>query len=284
MWYFLYRLEIFLVSRLSLTNAYRFARFYAWVWYLFGRGRKKNIQKNLETLYHFQGKTLSPQETRKLVFSTMYNFAKYLVEVFKTSQLTPQNIQEIIDPNNVDIFTSLLNEGKGVIVYTAHFGNWELAGIALSHYGYPFTTVALPQKDPRLDKLFDQMRLKFGIQQIPWGLSSGKQCLKALRQNKILVLLADEDYSGNGVEIDFLGKPHCFPSGPALLSRASGAPLVPGILIRLPDNRFRIQVMNPVYPVRTNNQEEDIRQMTQLAMESLLPFYIQHPDQWFRFR
>ena len=288
--YFLYRLEIFIVTHLSLGNAYRFARLYAMVWHVLDSWRKPVIRRHMTALLESRdnatGKAspITPQTLDRLVYANMLEFANYLVEVFRISIVDKSYLDSHVVYDNFEEFDRIVAEGKGAIIYTPHFGNWELAGVALHHRGYQLTTIALPQKEPKLEALFNQWRSQHGMDAILLGPESGKGCIRALRQGKILALIADEDYAGNGIELDFLGEKDIYPIGPAVLSRITGAPVVPGIFIRQPDHTFIIRLKKAVYPVKTDNSQKDLETLTLSYLNSLKPELLQNPEQWFRFR
>jgi lauroyl/myristoyl acyltransferase len=289
MLYFLYRLEIFIVTHLSLRNAYRFARCYAMMWYWVDSSRKKIIRKHMAMLLKFRENTmntpvLTHHELDRLVFTNLLEFSNYLVEIFRISIVDKDYLDSHVTYDHFEEFDHIISEGKGVIIYTPHFGNWELAGVALHHRGYQLTTIALPQKEAKLEALFHQWRSQHGMDAILLGPDSAKGCIRALRKGKILALIADEDYAGNGIELDFLGEKDIYPIGPAILSRITGAPVVPGIFIRQPDHTFILRLKKAVYPIKTDNAEQDIETLTLSYLNSHKPELLQYPEQWFRFR
>ena len=281
MLYFVYRTGIFLATRCSGTTAYRLAEIYARFWYFFDFKRKSIIRRHLTSLLISQNKS---SDINKLTFNTFLNFSKYLIEVFRIPLVDKEYIKNYVTPGDTSGFDKAFKEGKGVILFTAHFGNWELGGIAMSLLGYPATCVALAHKDPRINQLFLSRRESFQMKIIDLNQYAARECLKTLRENKLLALVGDEDLTEQTIELDFLGEKIMVPRGPASLSRATGAPVIPSLMIRQPDNRFVIVHEKAIYPRNTENQEEDINQLTKQYLESLAPYFLKYPDQWYRFR
>jgi KDO2-lipid IV(A) lauroyltransferase len=284
MHYIFYKFETELVCHLSEANADRFARFYARLWHTFDTTRKQIVRKNLKSLSPYLAKPLGEEEINQLTYSTFLHFARYLVEVFRLPITTAEDLKSKLLPLDTSELDKVLAEGKGVILYSAHFGNWELSGAAMTSLGYDFTTVALPQKDARLEKMFSNWRTQHNMHIITMGPASGMKCLRTLKQGRLLALIADENYGEGKVEIDFLGEKMLLPAGPAQLSRLTGAPVIPGVMSRMPGHKFKINLARPIYPIQTEDAQSDLKSLTQQYMEALQPWFLEYPDQWYRFR
>ncbi len=284
MHYIFYKMESALVCHLSEANADRFARFYARIWHALDSSRRKIVQDNLQSLSPFLNETFDNKKLKEETYSTFLNFSRYLVEIFRLPVTKGDDVVKKVLPLDTVELDRVIAEGKGVIFYSAHFGNWELSGVAMCHMGYEFTTVALPQEDPRLEKMYSDWRSQHKMKVIPMGPSSGMKCLRTLKEGKLLALIADENYGDGNIEIDFLGKKLILPAGPAQLSRITGAPVIPGVMARLPGNQYKINLASPIYPINSGNEKTDLEVLTRQYMEALKPWLLEYPDQWYRFR
>ncbi len=284
MLYTAYRTGIFLATHCSSATAYRLADMYARIWYLFDGRRKRIIRSHLKALFENQNKPINSIELDQLTFLTFKEFSKYLFEVFRIPLVDKTFIQQNIRQENKQELDEIVKSGKGAILFTAHFGNWELGGIALALLGYPMAAVAMTHNDPHVNQLFLSRREESGMQVIDLDQHAARECLRMLRQGKILALVGDEDFTETSIEVEFLNERIKVPRGPAALSRNTGVPVIPSIVVRELDNRFTICHEKAIYPITTDNQEDDIKKMTLKYLESLMPYFTEYSDQWYRFK
>jgi len=127
-------------------------------------------------------------------------------------------------------------------------------------------------------------RAKMGVSLLPTA-GTGLQLLRALRREEMVALIVDVGYRDNGgVPVNFLGHPTYFPAGPARLARISGAPIVFGVAVRRPGNRFIAYGSPPILSARTKEAAQDIRDVTQQLVDIFARFVRRYPDQWYVFR
>ncbi len=211
------------------------------------------------------------------------NFAKYLVDFFRFSKIDEVYIKKTVKLENVHYVNQAAALKNGVILLTAHIGNWELGGVVISMLGYPFWIVALPHKDKKVNDFFDAQRQSKSIKVIPLG-KAARQCLHALQQGEFLGLAGDRDFTEKSIVVDFFGKPTFFPEGPAALSLKTGAPIVPGFMTRNPDDTLTLRFEEAINAPAVGDKDANIRN-TILAYKVIIENYIRkYPDQWYMFR
>jgi len=133
----------------------------------------------------------------------------------------------------------------------------ELGGVALAALGFPLSVVVLTHKHDNIDRFFTQQRQAKGVGVIPVGIAV-RRCFKVLADNGAIALVSDRDYFNNGLEMKFFGKKTIIPKGPALFSRRCDAPIVPVFMLRNEDDTFTLKILEPIMPVRTKNEHEDM--------------------------
>ncbi len=163
--------------------------------------------------------------------------------------------------------------GRGAIIVTGHLGSWEVLAAALVHEGYPVRALARPLREPRLDRALAEHRRRMGVrtlssESLPIG------ALRHLRRGGFLGVLADQRIKRGGVTVEFLGQTTPMTDGPARLAAASGAPVIPLGIRRLPDDTHRVTVLPPLPP------ESDARRATQTIAHALEELIRQAPEQW----
>lgn len=284
--FLLYRIGQFIALNTPLKIGYAIAVFVADIQYFFAFRDKNTVKKNLKVI--FPDKT--DKEIKDISRRMFENFGKYLVDFFRFSKLDQGYIKKNIKIENIDYFNQALSKGKGVIVLTAHLGNWELGGVVVALLGYPFWVVALPHKNKKVDEFFNNQRQSKGIHVIPFG-KAARQCLSLLRENKMIALVGDRDFSEKGLVLDFFGKKTHFPLGPAAFAIKTGAVIVPGFMFRNSDDSFTLRIEEPI----EFKPKADIigpQEITDKDMNNVIGQYIniferyikERPDQWYMFR
>ncbi len=163
-------------------------------------------------------------------------------------------------------------------------GNWELGGAVIGLCGYNFWAVVLPHKHKKVSEFFNAQRLSKGVNVMNLG-NAARQCLGILKKNYVLALVGDRDFSKNGdMCIEFFGKPAYLPSGPAVFSLKTQAPIIPGFMIRNPDDTFTLKIEKPIEFKGANDKENDTKELMKRYIEVMEKYIRQYPDQWYMFR
>ncbi len=277
--YYLYRFGQFCVCLLPVQLAYKIASAISDLHYYFSARDRRAVKNNLRVIFPDQKNyTHSSREVFR-------NFGKYLVDFFRMPGLVDEKyIQNKIDIQNLRYLDDAIKKECGVILLTAHVGNWELGGFVLSKLGYPMIAVALPHKQRTVNNLFNSQRQSEGMTVVPNNVAI-RECIKGLGENKIVALLGDRVFNGHGVTVDFFGKKTIIPKGPAAFALKTGASIVPSFLIRESDDRYVLCFETPIVPNLLNvdkNQEllRILNECTMVIQEKIR----QCPEQWFMFR
>jgi KDO2-lipid IV(A) lauroyltransferase len=277
--YILYRIGQFIALHLPLNLAYKIALFISDLRYLFAHKDRRITKENLKVIFPDK----SDREIRRIRIKIFRNFAKYLVDFFRFSKLDAQYIKENIRIENIHYIDEALSKGKGAIIVSAHLGNWELGGVVVALLGYPFWAVALPHKYKKIDNFFNYQREIKGMQVIPLG-KAVRQSLEVLRENKVLALAGDRDFSEKGIVLDFFGRSATFPQGPAALALKTGATIIPGFMLRNPDDSFTLRFEKPLQLISTGEKNNDLVKLTEKYKTIFEDYIREYPDQWYVFR
>jgi KDO2-lipid IV(A) lauroyltransferase len=270
-----------LLSRLFPRRmSYGIARRLADLYVLFDKRGRECVIGNLRQIQAGSGVALSPRALHSLARENFLNFAKFLVDFFKFLHLDRKRIDQVVHFGNVPaVLDDLLGHGKGVIFLSAHLGNWELGAAAVAALGYKLNSVALQVPDKKLDELYRHYRALRGLYPIPFG-RAGRECMTALRRNEIVGVVADRDFTGSNHTVEFFGRPARLPDGPAKLALATGAPLLPIFMVRLPDDTFAYIMDEPIWADKSRQTVDDIMRQIAMALERVIR---QHSEQWFLF-
>lgn len=279
MLYFIYKLGRQLVLKPSLRTCYKIAIVSADIYYFFAREDRRHLKENLKIVL----KTEDQKLLNKYVKNVFRNFAKYLVDFFRFSKLSGSYIMSHVKIEGKEKIDKAMAAGKGAVILSAHFGNWELAGAVVGSLGYPLHVIALDHKDKRINNFFLEQRACVNMKVIPIG-AQLKNCFKVLRKNKFLAILGDKDFSNNGISTEFFGRSCLLPKGPAFFSLRTGAPIIPCFMIRNEDDTFRLVFGDPIEHTKSGDKEADIKSLMQRYVAVIEKYVKEFPDQWYVFR
>jgi KDO2-lipid IV(A) lauroyltransferase len=242
---------------------------------LFPNERAKAI-KNLTIAF---GEEKSHAEILKICRNCFRNLGKGMMEVLQFPRLNVKNLGNLVIFDGKQNLDHVLNLGKGIILVTAHFDNWELLAASLSLSGYGINAIVRPVRSPYLEKLVTRNRQNMGIRVIPRG-ASIKEALKCLKRNEILGILSDIDTKIDGVFVDFFGRPAYTPSGPVSIALKTGAVILPTFIIRQKDDSHKIIIEKPLELVNTGDSETDKIINTENYTKIIESYIRKYPEQW----
>jgi KDO2-lipid IV(A) lauroyltransferase len=183
-------------------------------------------------------------------------------------------------------FDAVLAEGRGVILLTAHAGNFELGGILLRSRNLKVHAVYKPDRFGAVERLRESMRAQGGVVGIPVdGLGfSTLPLVKLLREGALVGMQGDRDFSHNGVSMPFFGKEIRFPRGPWELSAMTGAPIITSFFYTDEDRRFHASFGAPIHVHGGRGERMAAIEAGMRAYVSDLEALIRrHPSQWYCF-
>ncbi|MDO8536371.1 MAG: lysophospholipid acyltransferase family protein [Candidatus Omnitrophota bacterium] len=278
--YILYRIGQSMAMNFPLKFSYRVAVILADIHYFLGFRERRAVIENLKTILPKSAEEADIRSTAKDVFR---NFAKYLVDFFRFSKMSPVYVKEFIKLEGLSNMEDALKYGKGVIMLSAHLGNWELGGFVLGTLGYPIHAVVLTHRHAKINEFFRNQRAMGKMRSIEFG-ASLRGCYKALKSNELLALLGDRDFSNNGSLVTFCGKPVVMPRGPASLSYRTGAAIVPCFITRNGDDTFTFAFGKPILPDSGIDKEAAIKSIMEKYLPVVESYVKKYPGQWYVFR
>lgn len=280
MWiYFLYKVGIFLSCHLPSFLAYWIAKRLADLYFLVFTGRprlyKKAIFHNLSLILGKDKKNPGMRETARYSY---YNFSRYLREFFWSPGLDRKKFLNLITCVGLENLDYALSKGKGVILLSIHFGNWEWGGIGVALSGYKVNFLVRKHQNRWISELYYRIREKMGVRVL--FLEELRKAIKTLKRNEILAVLADENV-GEGVEVDFFKYKVSLPSGPFKLAWRTGAIIAPAFVVRdKKDNLQKGIIERPFKVKKTYSEEESIREAANRFIQIVQDYLYYYPDHW----
>ena len=273
-----YRMGTRWIGNLPLWLSYGLSNSIADASYLLYRPAVQNVMKNLQRALP----DMSGPELKALTHRLFRNYGQYLVDYGRFTHLDPLSVASAIPAfegqENLD---EALRMNRGVILLTAHLGNWELGGIFFSGRGIPINVVTAEDPNEEIDEVRRWYRERHRVNTITVGNSpfATMEMMQALRRNEMVAMLIDRhDPKMEGIQADFFGRKTMFPRGPFLLSRISGAPIILAFVVR--DGRgYKGIVEKPVLVDREECEIQALRETVQL----LERYIILYASQWYNF-
>ena len=243
--------------------------------------RRRVIRENLRRVY---GEAVPDDEITRLAQAHYGHLGRLALEFLWFPWIPAARRATMVRVENIEALLSALAQGKGVLVLTGHFGNWEVA-TAAGLGSYPqargrFYFVRRPFKPRWLDDLVTRrfVRAGFGVLPKRGGLDA---ILDRLAAGDLVVFPFDQ-HAGrkDGVVVDFFGHPAGTFRSLALLALNTGAPVVPAASWREPDGRHVLRFEDPLALIESDDANEAIRLNTREYNAALERMILRHPEQW----
>jgi len=232
-----------------------------------------------DNLKNTMGNTLSDQEIQAVIKRVFQNIGRTLVEFSRFSKTKSEGVTKIIINDGWEHLQKVHDEGKGAVVVTAHFGNWELLGSWVAASGFPVDFLVGTQHNQKVDNLLNKFRRKMGVGIIPLK-TSIRGVFKSLKANHFAGLVSDQHATSGAVILDFLGRKAATPKGPAAFAVKAGCPLIPFLMRRERYDRHVVMAGAPIYPPHSGDDEKDIETMTMAYTKFFEDGIRRYPDQW----
>ncbi len=234
----------------------------------------QRIWKNLQIVFPEKGSREKRRLLRRIIRETLINS-------YESSRLYRKSwLRQVVFAQGLSHLDSCLGLGKGVILFSAHLGNFPLILAYLKDRGYPVRNIGRDPSNPYLAHYFEKIRSRAGIRQISKNpiTKSVKEAIAWLKAGNILSLPSDQ-YTRQGIPAPFFGRNVLTPTGAAVFARRLGSAVVPVTIVR--EGKKHIIRIEPPFPlVYSEDISKEIRDNTaqlNLLMERWIRRY---PEQW----
>ena len=199
--------------------------------------RRETVESNLRLAF--------PEKSAEWIGETMLRAYEHLgreaAAMMRLSKLDPQAVVERTVPIGWNELEDALSLGKGVLLVTGHYGNWEIAAATVASRGVPIAAIVRRQGNRIVDERLQQLRRNLGVETIYQGQAPAR-VPRILRANGVVGIVGDQDARRSGVFVPFFGRHASTHRGPALFAMRLGAPVFSCIARRLPGDDIRYEV------------------------------------------
>jgi len=270
--------------RWSVAGAVAVLVYYAW------EAKRRTTIANMAQIL---GASPTDPHARRLARASWHKYGRYAADFLNASGRGEPALHEmrarlndVTPPPGVFALIDAARErGKGLILVSAHFGNWDVGGMLVAAH-CPVQVVVERFSDERMDALVQSQRRALGMD-VLWMEKSPRQLLRALQQNGVLGIIVDRPLpSDEGVPVTFFGRRCYVPGGVAQLALLSGAPILAGYgrYDEHGSTAFYGALAPIVRPEPTGDRKADVQQLTQRIYDALEAIIRPYPDQWYMFR
>jgi len=242
-------------------------------------GRHRRIA--LEGLKNAFGKEKTAAQIKSIARDCFTFMAESGAElVFLTDR--PALIKKVVSFVGKDNLDTALAKGKGVVLVSAHFGNFPLLMIKLSLEGYKIAGIMRYARDEKAEKIFYEKRQRVGIKTI--YSQPRKACveesIRTLRNNELLFIPLDQNFGTGGVFVDFFGRKAATATGPVVLALRTGAAILPCFIVRNQDNTHKI-IFEPEFKLEKAGAFQETVLINTQRMTNIIERYIRrYPAHW----
>ncbi len=227
--------------------------------YLVSGDRRRKVGSNVQRA---MGVGAIKSEIRRKTRQVFKNAAKNYFDLFKLSQANPGKLDGKVTIEGMQYLTQAVKQGKGVIIATAHLGNFEFSAHVVASRGFDMMILVEDfDNTPFLEKV-SRMRQGKGVRIFPVGIGSMKEGIRTLRRGGIMTIVCDRDLDGTGIKIPFLG------------------PIVPIFSLRGPGNTTSIYIEPPLKQSGGSNRDQAERENLESLVAIIEKYIRKYPEQW----
>ncbi|RKZ00571.1 MAG: hypothetical protein DRQ13_00095 [Ignavibacteriae bacterium] len=274
--YFLFLLFSLTFRLLGLNTSRKLSGFLTFIFYYLIPIRKKTVLENLTNAFS----EYDEKKIQNIAYNAYNSFLTAFIEILYLAKISKQELEAAVNCPNKDLIETKFREEKGVILLSAHFGNWEYvaASVALQ-LNLPFSVVVKPQRNPYVSDWMNNVRTRWNNDIVSLGLSIRK-IYQTLKEKKIVAMVADQRGPQESIKVEFFGRKVSVYVGPVVLALKTGAPILYGIPVRQKDNSYKIVMHEISKDNLPENDEEKIIELSQRHTTYLESFIRKHPEQW----
>ncbi|MBD3413175.1 MAG: hypothetical protein GF421_01935 [Candidatus Aminicenantes bacterium] len=234
---------------------------------------------NLKTAF---GDQLSPSRKKFITKACFQHFCHVFLDFLQISRLNSKQKDRLISVQGTDILKRVLRQKKGALIFTAHFGLWEIAAQILSKYA-KLNVIARSLDNPLLEKELHRLRAEIGSHVI-YKQNAARHVLKALNQNELVAVLIDQNVlRQEGIFVEFFGKDASTTPSLATFYLRTKAPIIPIFCTPTTQKGYHLKIMEPLDIPSTGDFNKDVTNITQICTRIIERQIKQHPHYWLWF-
>ncbi|MBU4253100.1 MAG: lysophospholipid acyltransferase family protein [Acidobacteria bacterium] len=237
---------------------------------------RRTAGRNIDTAFL---DTLSEKEKRRLIFRVFTHFGRTIFDIVKLGRMKKETIRSLVDVEGFHHLQDAIKRGNGVLLISAHYGNWEIASVHLGQM-CPLWVIARELDNPLLEKDLRQIREHFGGRVI-YKKNATRRIIQALRANQAVAILMDQNVlRSQAVFVPFFVKQAATTPAAATFVLRTGAVLLPSFCTPIEKNRYRLEIFPPVEYQPSGDTPTDIEALTEACTRTIENQIRKRPQWW----
>jgi KDO2-lipid IV(A) lauroyltransferase len=274
--YILFLFFSFLCQIFGIKISRKFASFISFLFFYIIPIRKAVVFDNLKHAFP----ELSHNQIKNIAYGSYKNFAITLMEILYLPKITKEQILKTFNINNLDPIRKKIEEKNGLILLTAHFGNWEYFAITTGLLlNKKLSVIVKPQRNPYVNNWMNKVRTRWTNEVVPLGISI-RNVYSVLLNKGMIGIVADQRGPEESIKLDFFGRKTSVYTGPAILSLKTNSPIFYGVAVRQPDYSYRVDFIELDRENLPVDQEDKVKLISERMLKHLENTIRQYPDQW----
>jgi KDO2-lipid IV(A) lauroyltransferase len=240
----------------------------------------KHRQLTLSNLEMAFKKELSSSGLKRIARQTFIHFGSSLVDIIKFSSLSEKSKTALIQVEGEENLLSALQEKKGAILFTAHYGSWEIAPFVVSKLG-KLNVIARSLDNVLLERELLKLRITQGAKVI-YKHQATKPILQSLRAKEMVAFLIDQNVQKHqAVFVDFFGRKAATTPSLAAFFLKTKSPIVPVFCSPTPSHRYDLQILEPLKIELKGDYNQQVLKITQICTKIIEAQIRKDPAHWF---
>jgi Kdo2-lipid IVA lauroyltransferase/acyltransferase len=244
------------------------------VFHAVDRSHRRLALVNLEAAFPVR----TPAERAAIAREMFAHFGRLLMALLKFSTMTREQMLERVEFEGDERVVAAHAQGRGVLLFTGHFGYWEINALVHALTLHPMAVMARPLDNPLLHDLLEHVRGQTGNTVI-YRRGALRRVLRTLGANQAVALLIDQHIHTDAVHVDFFNRPAATTAALAALALRTGAPVIPVFALPLAGGRFRMVYEHAVDPPKAG-EPDAVREFTQRCTDVLEMYVRRYPELW----
>jgi len=247
--------------------------------YLLDARHRRIVKRNLKFAYP----EWPLDKINKISIKTFQNVGITVLEIGQMTCFSKKDILQKVRIKGKENLLNTIKSPKGVIMISAHIGNWEICSLFLSCYMQKSVVVVAQNQPNIIERIIHKLRTSTGNVIINKKGAMIK-LVRTLRKGKMIGLLIDQGTSrGEGVDVTFFGRKTNATYAASLLAARYNCPVLPVYCIRESDAKLTVVVEPPLKLHKTDDVHSDLRTNTQIMTDSVEKIIRLYPEQWLWF-
>ena len=272
------------VSFLPRSVSYGIGRVGTWLaWRLMDRTREAIADNLRAVMPHADERELEQQ-----ALNTLRSYARDVIDFLRALDASDDEAREMFQfrPQDEQLFRGLIEQNRGVILVTGHYGNWEIGSVFVRRVLHlPLTVVAMTEASADVNRIRREIRERLQIDtiEVRQSLDTALRIRRRLSENHLVAMLMDRHLGQDRIEVSLFGRRAWFLRAPAMMGYLTGAPLVPCFIERTGPGRFTVQTGDVIDVRREIPRDQAIRNAAQQFADQLSARISNQPHRWYHF-